>query len=168
MTVPSIVLVEHVHLVSGSRPSAGTSVLAAVALYVAVTTAGLLAAPVLTGAVGWRRVRLPLVAVGLGGYVALLGAAVATGHLTAGRMAVASAFALVAGAALPLSAPSQLLAALALASGQVVVDADGGFIHTLVIAVHLLGASVWMGGVLHLVLVGSTSDGRRELTTAIR
>ena len=63
MLTPSIVLGQHVHVAATSHLSSHASVLAAVTLYVAVTIAGLLAAPVLTGAASNRRLRIALAGV---------------------------------------------------------------------------------------------------------
>ena len=62
MLAPSLVLVQHVHVATTTRPSSGASALTAALLYAAVTGAGLLAAPVLTGAASNRRLRLAVAA----------------------------------------------------------------------------------------------------------
>src|SRR4051794_6563134 len=98
MTAPSLVLIQHVHLATTSRPSTGAAALTTAALYVAVTGAGLLAAPVFTGVGGSRRLRLPILAAGLGGYAVLLAVLGATGQISTDRMAAALALTLVAGA----------------------------------------------------------------------
>ena len=118
MTTPSFVLVQHVHLATTSHPSAGASALTAAALYVAVTSAGLLAAPVLTGAASNRRLRLALA-------VTLLGGALA-------------------------------------------VHREDGVFATVVVALHLVTAAIWAGGVFHLAILSLTQDGRRRLVGAIR
>ena len=71
MMTPSTVLVQHVHFATTTHSSSGASALVGASLYVAVTIAGLLAAPVLTGAASNRQLRLGLAATLLGGALAL-------------------------------------------------------------------------------------------------
>src|SRR5689334_12919047 len=73
MPAPSLVLVQHVHLATTPRPSSGASALTAALLYAAVTGAGLLAAPVITGAASNRRLRIAIAAALIGGEVATSG-----------------------------------------------------------------------------------------------
>ena len=73
MPAPSLVLVQHAHLATTTRPSSGASALTAALLYVAVTGAGLLAAPVLTGAASNRRLRLAVATALIGGEIATSG-----------------------------------------------------------------------------------------------
>lgn len=118
MLSPSVVLVQHVHLATTSRPSSGASALAAAALYVAVTVAGLLAAPVFTGAASNRRLRLVLAGVLLG--------------------------------------------------GELVISPEPGVVTDAVVALHLVAASIWVGGVLYLAYLSASAERRARLAAAVR
>jgi putative copper export protein len=164
--VPTIV--EHLHVVAGQPPRAGVPVLATAAVYVAVAGAGLLGAPVLTGLSTRFRARGPLIAAVLLTYAALVVALGATGQLTATRTAVALSLALVAATTLRLSSRTQLIGGAALAMGQVAAAYEGGATNTVAIVLHLVAAAIWIGGVAHLAVFGTSPNGRPRLGAAVR
>src|SRR5436190_13907724 len=159
----------HVGHGAAAGASHGFPFLASVALYVLVVLAGMLAAPALsrTRADGWLRYAV----VGALGstYAGLLvaqavrhemSAVVAAGVLTAVGVAFAS---------LRRDADLEsLVAAGVLVATQIpVIGTDAGGTHLVAVLAHLVAASVWVGGVLHVILVTATS-GRADGVQAAR
>lgn len=167
MTAPlSVVLVQNLHPETvQSEP--GLSVLAAATLYVAVASTGLLAAPALTCVRAGRRVRVPLLATVMAAYVALLCVSAGPGEFTVARSIAISGLLAVAASSLLLAPGWQVAGAGALVLGQLLV-VDGGAEHHLAIAVHLVAAAVWVGGVAHLALFASRGRSRMHLGAGVR
>src|SRR4051794_27841725 len=152
MMTPSV-LIEHLH-VDGAGPTPGLPLLATATLYVAVAAAGLLAAPALTGVDDTRRSRVAVTGLAGAAYVGLLVALAATARLDIPRFAVAAAVATGAAATLSRAPRDRLVAAAALVGSQLLLPAssDGGS-QRLLIGVHLVAATVWLGGTAHLALM---------------
>src|SRR5438067_11205704 len=161
-------LVEHLHVVTGPSPRAGVPVLATAAVYVAVAGAGMLGAPEFTGLSARSRTRVPLVAGILLTYAGLVIALATTGRLSITRTTAALALTLVAASSLGLSPRTQLVGGASLATGQVVATYEGGSTNTVAIALHLVAAAVWIGGVVHLAAFGTGRRERARLGVAVR
>lgn len=165
------ILVQHLHggVGPGSAPD-HLPLAATAALYTTVAAAGLLAAPLLTRVAGRPRQRLPVLAVLALMSVALVAVIVARRELAVGYLVGAMlAAAIGLWSALRGSAGDQaasgagLLAVHAAASG---ISAGPG--HLAVVAAHLVAASVWLGGVLHLAFFASRRADRWMLGAGIR
>jgi len=142
-------------------------VLATAAVYVAVAGAGLLGAPALTRLEAQPRRRLVILGATLATYAAFVVALAVRGELPLGRAAVAIALTLVGASALGLSSRAQLFGGAALAAGQVFATYEGGATNTAAVSIHLLAAAVWLGGVAHLALFGTTRAARPQLAAAV-
>jgi hypothetical protein len=158
----------HVH---GAAEGAaqGFPFLASVGLYVLVVLAGTLAAPALSRTLPAGRLRIGVV--GLTGltYAVLVIAQVVRHELSAGIAAGVLVALIVALVALWRDARAeQAVAAAVLVAAQVpVVGTGSGVTHLFAVLAHLVAASIWIGGVLHVVLVTATA-GRADGAQAAR
>src|SRR3954469_11428732 len=154
---------------AASGAATGFPVLASVGLYVLVLVVGTLAAPALCGMRASGRLRTAVVAMLSLGYAGLVVAqlvrhqisgAVAAGVLTA---LVVAFVALRRGHRI-----EQAVAAGVLLVAQVpVVGTDAGISHLTGVLLHLAAASLWIGSVLHVVIV-LADEGRTTAATAAR
>src|SRR3954466_8608533 len=154
---------------AASGAAAGVPVLASVGLYVLVLVVGTLAAPALCGMRASGRLRAAVVAALSLGYTALVGAQlvrnqisgdVAAGLLTALVVAVA---ALRRGHRIEQAGAAGVL----LAAQLPVVGTDAGISHVTGVLLPLAAASLWIGSVLHVIIV-LAADGRTTAATAAR
>jgi putative copper export protein len=143
--------------------------LASVGLYVLVVLAGTLAAPALSRTTVRGRLRTGVVTVFALVYAVLVALQVARHELpavVAAGVVVALAVALVA--LWRDARVEQAAAAVVLVAAQIPVVGTGfGVAHLFAVLAHLAAASIWVGGVLHVVLVTATA-GRTDGAQAAR
>jgi putative copper export protein len=146
------------HLHGAAEDTGGFPFLGSVSLYVLVVLAGALAAPALSRVSAGRRVRGISVAALLALYAGLVVAQVVRHEQAAAVAAgVLTALVVAASAIWRDHRLEQLAAAIVLVAAQgPVVGTGAGKAHLAGVLLHLVAASVWIGGVLHVVTVVTT------------
>src|SRR4051794_23394766 len=154
---------------AASGAATGFPVLASVSLYVLVLVVGTLAAPALCGMRASGRLRTAVVAVLSLGYAALVVVQLLRHQFSAAVAAGVLAALVVAFAALRRGHRiEQAVAAGVLIAAQVpIAGADASRSHLIGVLLHLVAASLWIGSVLHVVVV-LAAEGRTTAAAAAR
>src|SRR3954451_22521762 len=147
----------------------GFPFLASVSLYVLVLVVGTLAAPALCGMRASGRLRTAVVALISLGYAAVVVAQLLRHELSTGVAAGVLTALVIAFAALRRGHRiEQAASAGVLLAAQVpVVGTDAGVSHLIGVLLHLVAASLWIGSVLHVVIV-LAAEGRTTASAAAR